>query len=287
MSKGIGEATVHSGSWKRRIAGELLGADNAFALAARVSDVRSGRTGVRAWYERTSTPTGRQNWKNIRRFRNIHAGGRCIIIGNGPSLRDTNLGILRDELTFGLNRINLMFDQLGWETTFRVVVNQLVVQQCAEDFRSVSNPLFTTSRNRRYLEGVQSAVYLQDLAGPSFSPNLNRGIWEGATVTYVAMQIAYYMGFAEVILVGVDHRFAVSGPAGKIVESAGPDHSHFDPNYFGKGFKWQLPDLETSEIAYSLAHRKFLADGRRIIDATVDGDLTVFPKLSLESALAR
>ncbi len=274
-------------SWKRRVAGELLGTDNALALAARVSDVRAGRIGVRAWHNRTSTPTGRHNSKNIRRFRNIHAGERCIIIGNGPSLRDTNLGMLRDELTFGLNRINLMFDKLGWETTFRVVVNQLVVEQCAEDFRKVSTPLFTTSRNRRYLEGVRSAVYLQDLAGPSFSSNLNRGIWEGATVTYVAMQIAYYMGFSEVILVGVDHRFAVSGPAGKIVESAGPDQSHFDPNYFGKGFKWQLPDLETSEIAYNLAHRKFSADGRRIIDATVGGDLTVFQKMSLEKALAR
>ena len=87
------------------------------------------------------------------------------------------------------------------------------------------------------------------------------------------------------MLVGVDHRFAVSGPAHQVVESAGPDASHFDPNYFGKGFKWQLPDLQTSEIAYELARQNFEADNRRIVDATVDGALAVFPKLPLEEAL--
>jgi hypothetical protein len=101
------------------------------------------------------------------------------------------------------------------------------------------------------------------------------------------MQLAYYMGFTDVVLIGVDHRFAVSGPAHKVVESAGPDESHFDPNYFGKGFRWQLPDLETSEIAYSLARTTFEKDGRRIVDATAGGALTIFPKLALQKALSQ
>jgi hypothetical protein len=101
------------------------------------------------------------------------------------------------------------------------------------------------------------------------------------------MQLAYYMGFTDVILIGVDHRFAVSGPAHQIVESAGPDNSHFDPNYFGKGFRWQLPDLETSGIAYGLARATFEKAGRRIVDATVGGALTIFPKMSLEKAIGQ
>lgn len=95
------------------------------------------------------------------------------------------------------------------------------------------------------------------------------------------------MGFSDVILIGVDHKFAVSGPAHQIVESAGPDASHFDPNYFGKGFKWQLPDLETSELAYRLARQNFEEAGRRIVDSTVDGALETFPKMSLADALNR
>jgi hypothetical protein len=52
---------------------------------------------------------------------------------------------------------------------------------------------------------------------------------------------------------------------------------------FGKGFRWQLPDLETSEIAYGMARSAFEADGRKVVDATVGGKLTVFPKVDYNS----
>ena len=58
----------------------------------------------------------------------------------------------------------------------------------------------------------------------------------------------------------------------------GKDINHFHPEYFGKGVRWNLPDLEKSEIAYQLAKKEFENDGRRIIDATVDGKLKIFPK---------
>jgi hypothetical protein len=102
-------------------------------------------------------------------------------------------------------------------------------------------------------------------------------------VTYVAMQIAFHLGFQEVILVGVDHSFATIGPANKLVRATGPDPNHFDPDYFGVGVRWQLPDLETSEIAYRLARDRYQADGRIIRDATVGGRLTIFPKVRLEA----
>jgi Protein of unknown function DUF115 len=243
--------------------------------------------GTQAWLDRTLTADGRANHSYIRQFKGIHAGGRCVIIGNGPSLRDTDLSLLRDEFTFGLNRIYLMFDELGFDTTFHVVINRHVVEQCADDFRKIKAPLFTTMQNRAFLDGAADTAYLNTVVGlwPYFSRDASRGVWEGYTVTYVAMQLAYYMGFSEVILIGVDHRFAVSGTPNQLVESTGPDASHFDPRYFPKGFKWQLPDLENSEVAYRLARKAFEDDGRRIVDATVDGALTIFPKLSLEEAL--
>ncbi|ODR08513.1 hypothetical protein BHQ21_06800 [Mycobacterium sherrisii] len=219
----------------------------------------------------------------------MHAGERCVIIGNGPSLRETNLGLLRHEYTFGLNRIYMMFEELGFETTFHVVINRYVVEQCADEFRNINAPLFTTAPNRGFLDGAANTAYLNLIVGlwPYFSRDAARGVWEGYTVTYVAMQLAYYMGFSEVVLVGVDHRFAVSGKPNQLVESTGPDASHFDPRYFPKGFKWQLPDLENSAVAYTLARKAFEDDGRRIVDATVNGALTIFPKVSLEEALVR
>lgn len=273
--------------WKRKAVAAVVGEPRALAVAAHLDDVRAGRTGVRAYRERSLTASGRANSAFIRQFKNKHAGGRCVIIGNGPSLKKTDVSLLRNEITFGLNRIYLMFDELGFATNYHVVVNQLVVEQCVDDFRKIEAPLFTTEASRAHLEGASNTAFLRSLAGPRFSTNVSHGVWEGATVTFVAMQLAHYMGFAEVVLVGVDHRFAVSGPAHQVVESIGPDASHFDPNYFGKGFRWQLPDLETSEIAYTLARATFEKGGRKIVDATVDGALTIFPKASLEEALGR
>jgi hypothetical protein len=105
-------------------------------------------------------------------------------------------------------------------------------------------------------------------------------MWQGATVTFVALQLAYHLGFKQVILVGVDHSFRTPGKAHSEVVSQGDDPNHFSPDYFGKGFRWNLPDLETSEIAYHLAKRAFEADGRMVLDATIGGKLTVFPKVN-------
>jgi hypothetical protein len=99
----------------------------------------------------------------------------------------------------------------------------------------------------------------------------------------VALQLAYYFGFSEVILIGVDHSFATKGKPNATITSQGDDPNHFNPNYFGKGFRGQLPDLETSEIAYSMARLAFEADGRKVIDATMEGKLTVFPKVDYNS----
>lgn len=147
--------------------------------------------------------------------------------------------------------------------------------------------LFTTITNRDLLGDGNSVGYLNRIAGPWFSRDASRGICEGYTVTYVAMQLAYYMGFSEVILVGVDHKFAVQGKPNQLVESTGADASHFDPRYFAQGFKWQLPDLDNSEISYTLARDMFERSGRRIVDATVGGALDIFPKVQLEQILSR
>ncbi len=68
--------------------------------------------------------------KHLAQLKDIHAGKRAFIIGNGPSLKQTDLSRLRNEFTFGLNRIYLMFPELGFHTTYFVTVNDLVIEQC-------------------------------------------------------------------------------------------------------------------------------------------------------------
>jgi hypothetical protein len=213
-------------------------------------------------------------------MKNQHQGERCFILGNGPSLKRTDLSLLEDEFTFGLNRIYLLFDEIGFATTYYVSVNKLVIQQCAEEIvQRVPSPKFISWRARELIEFASDMMFLRPKPEPGFHTDITEGIWEGATVTYVAMQIAYYLGFETVILIGVDHSFETKGTPHETVVSGGDDPNHFDPDYFGKGFRWQLPDLQTSELAYRLAKYQFERSGREIIDATIGGQLQVFQKI--------
>jgi hypothetical protein len=232
-------------------------------------------------------PWGRNSTRWLTELKDAHRGKRCFIIGNGPSLRQTDLTKLREEYTFGMNRIYILFPELGFHTTYFVSINHLVVKQCAQDILSLPMPKFLPWYSRRDLGTATSdTIFLNVVCGldrPGFTTDMRKTFWHGATVTYVAMQLAYHMGFEQVILIGVDHSFVEKGPAGQTVISHGNDPNHFDPNYFGKGFAWQLPDLENSEKAYRFAREGFEKDGRQILDATIDGKLTIFPKADYSS----
>jgi len=91
------------------------------------------------------------------------------------------------------------------------------------------------------------------------------------------------MGFTRVILIGVDHSFASKGMPNTTVVSTGEDPNHFSGAYFGKGFRWLLPDLETSEIGYRMARRAYETAGRSVVDATIGGKLDIFPKVSYDN----
>lgn len=224
-------------------------------------------------------PWRRESNQRLRSFRNRYAGERCFIIGNGPSLRKTDMRLLKDEYSFGMNRVFLMFPELGFKTSFLVSVNDLVIEQSIDDFQKVDIPLFVSWRARKWLNPADNLHYLYTTyTGRKFAQDATRRLWEGATVTYTCLQLAFYMGFTTAVLIGVDHSFTTKGDPNTTIVSEGDDPNHFHPKYFGKGFKWQLPDLDTSEIGYRMARQAYHDAGREVVDATVGGKLTIFPK---------
>ncbi len=214
---------------------------------------------------------GSENHRKLASLRDLHAGKRCFIIGNGPSLANTDLARIRGEYSFGLNRIYLMFKERDFRPTFYACMNGLVLEQSADRIRELEMPQFLNWNQRRLFKEGSNVHLLHEIFTPGFSKDLTRGVWGGATVTYVALQIAYYMGFSDVILLGVDHHYRASGTPHSTVVGRGGEGDHFVPDYFPKGFRWQLPDLRTSEIAYRMARAAYEADGRRVVDATLGG----------------
>jgi hypothetical protein len=233
-------------------------------------------------------PWRRESIRRLAALKDVHRGKRAFVIGNGPSLKNTDLTRLRNEFTFGLNRIYLMFPELGFTTTYLCVVNDLVIEQTASDLLALDIPKFLAWRSRRHFPGTSDLASLPTFlytsyTSPRFASDVRGRVWEGATVTNVALQLAFHMGFEQVILIGVDHNYATQGKPNTTVTSEGDDPNHFSGQYFGRGFRWQLPDLDTSELGYAIVREGYHRAGREVLDATVGGKLTIFPKVDYNS----
>lgn len=222
----------------------------------------------------------------LEKFHNIHSGEDCFLIGNGPSLNKMDLSLLNDYYTIGLNKIFLLFDKTNLKIDYHVCVNKYVIDQCTNDFLRMQCPSFISYKYRNeLLTGNDNIYFVGDIHSKwKFFEDITTGISQGSTVTYAAMQIAYYLGFKRIFLIGVDHNFVAKGTPHKVETLKGDDNNHFDPEYF-KGMKWQLPDLEGSEKAYKFAKKHFENNYRMIFDATIDGKLNIFPKIQFDEAL--
>jgi hypothetical protein len=221
------------------------------------------------------------------KYENIHKDEDCFIIGNGPSLNKMNLSLLNGYHTFGLNKIHLIFEKHLLELSYHVATNPFVVEQIKDqlDNNTFACPSFVTHYSAKKFTYRNKNVH-RLFTNPLwfFSKTIAKPINEGYTVTFVAMQIAYYMGFKNVYLIGVDHNFQQTGSPNQEQIFKGDDVNHFHPDYF-KGHQWHLADIEGNEASYALAKHQFHETGRQIFDATVDGKLNIFSKIPFTEAL--
>ncbi|WP_317705123.1 6-hydroxymethylpterin diphosphokinase MptE-like protein [Methylomarinovum caldicuralii] len=217
-------------------------------------------------------------FRKLKCLKNRHHGERAVIVCNGPSLNRMDLGFLRNEIVIGLNKIFLGFEEFDFYPNYYVAVNRKVIEQSVSQIKSMDCVKFISYSSSDLIPSDDLTYYVQtERPIDRFSRDISQGVHEGWTVTYVALQIAYYLGFKEIIIIGMDHRYEYTGAPNESRKMSGPDYNHFSPDYF-RGQTWDNPDLFHSEESYRIARAEFEKDGRRIIDATLDGACTVFEK---------
>jgi hypothetical protein len=225
----------------------------------------------------------------IPEFRNRYFGQDCFLLANGPSLNAVDLKRVNNFHLIGLNKVHLLLERAKLDLTFHVAINNLVIEQAWREFTLLNCPSFLSYQPASTcVRGDSNIRYCltEQMPVPRFSRVYDEPIWEGWTVTYAALQLAYFMGFKNIFLVGLDHNFKVSGSPNEEQAMQGADPNHFDPRYFA-GSRWHLPDLEGSEMAYEVARFAFERSGRSIYDATEKGHCRIFPRISLEEAYSR
>lgn len=149
-------------------------------------------------------------YKNLEleKFKNINRGKRCFIIGNAPSLKYEDLEKLykMGEICFGVNRIYKAFGKTQWRPTYYVAVDNEI---CKNDYSIIESIECTKFIRHFYNEINWKDKKIYEFGGLSsknieFSKDIVNGVYIGNTVIYDSLQIAYYMGFREIYLLGVD-----------------------------------------------------------------------------------
>lgn len=143
---------------------------------------------------------------------------RCFIIGNGPSLTAEDLDMLAEhnEFCIGSNMIHKIYGKTKWRPNYICICDRLTASQTLDYIlQNNSCPVFLTDVVQSYLSPFQydrAILYHEaynrdeDFRIIKFETELSNGtIPSGWTVSYIAIELAVYMGFDEIYLLGMDN----------------------------------------------------------------------------------
>jgi hypothetical protein len=239
------------------------------------------------------TAEGRANARALKTLRGRYKGRRCFVMGNGPSLLKCDLNRLGSEVTIVSNAHYLIWDQLTYIPTFLAVEDRLVAEDRADQLRTLTGITKIFPFDLRLLLGPsdETQLYLNFPRNyrpfPKFSRDLSkRGYW-GGTVSFLNLQLAAYLGCNPIILIGFDHDYVVPSKdiRDNVIHSQTKDVNHIHPDYFGPGYRWHDPHIPRMEVAYSHARQELERSGVRVLNATVEGHLEIFERVSFDSVL--
>ena len=245
------------------------------------------------YYSWLMSADGRKNQKSLLSLKGSCTGKRCFIIGNGPSLKEMNLSFLDGEITIASNAFFLAFDKIKWRPHYYTVEDVLVAEDRGDAISNLQNTTKIAPIDiRHYIRPDINTCYVnfarQYPRFANFTRDFARIVYWGGTVTYFNIQLGVYLGCNPIYLIGVDHSYKTDfrmEKKGNMWKSLEGDPNHFDPSYFGRGYRWHDPNLERMETAYREALRYCCSSGITIQNATVGGKLEIFKRVDFETII--
>lgn len=90
--------------------------------------------------------------KRIKKLKSRYAGETCFVIGNGPSLKLSDLEQLRQSYTFGVNKIYDLYTMTEWRPTFYVLQDFKLMQAIFSEAEQATRASRLRFFNMRMLE---------------------------------------------------------------------------------------------------------------------------------------
>lgn len=255
------------------------------------------------------------NWKNNRNFKNCYKGKRCFIVGNGPSLKKVDLVKLQNEFVITVNKINLLDNYEELKTNVHIWVDGAFFQQrkdhvldysflmkCYDDIAKENPICFVPLRAYPFmkdnlLEEKLNLNYFNDsksLADDKVENiDLVSGIYSGTNVIHYAIQIAIYMGFREIYLVGCDATNIIAimniiqGKSSMKIHVYDNDNSEND--YKKLMESWEMSDVLYDQYIVFLGYKKLNSychkNNIKLFNCSEETLITEIPHKSLDTVL--
>ena len=229
--------------------------------------------------------------KDLKHYKNSFSGKRCFIVCTGPSLTLEDLHLIKDEISFSMNSIVNKFKETDFRPSFYLIQdgevekrirNQILACKPNNMFVGLSNAYgianyVISKKTYKKIYGdcgfftvdtlsvVYDLWYNKKKLNFRISQNPIKKVFDGTTITYSILQLAFFMGFKTVCLLGADGTIGI----------------HFDDNKDNKN----APTALTQIMAYEKAKQYAEQHGISIYNCTRGGKLEVFERKSLEEVL--
>jgi hypothetical protein len=239
----------------------------------------------------------------FKKYKDIHLAERAFFIANGPSLAETDLNLIKDEISFGMNRVPLIYEKNEeWRPTYYVfsstnvrnpvwgpawldsvhtaVDEEKTTAFIARQFKDIIDPYHKRPRINWFSSLSETKPVMSgDISSLCFSRNIISRIDKTGTTMNLALQLAYHMGITELIFVGADLGFTADRG------------SKNDPNHFDKSYRADIAPQKVYKInnqmrnIHSLALKNFRdrTPDIKFYNASKTTNLDVYPLIDYKS----
>jgi hypothetical protein len=253
---------------------------------------------------------------NNSKYKDLHKGKRCFILGSGPSIKEQNLKPLKNEITFALNNFYVHPDfkhitesnvdkyylvapvhppqtDDEWTKWFVDMDNNLPKEMVkifglsdySNNIKDLIDKvqLFKDQEIIWYYTGIQVNEYYRFKEA---NISLDKMIWTADTVSIYALITAIYMGFKEIYFLGMDHNYFLYDNESEMRMYSRSIHQN---NEFERAFKGTFYTMEYLRQYRIFRCYEILRDNTNaaIYNATKGGLLKVFPRINYNELIEK
>ncbi len=249
----------------------------------------------------------------VRALRNQYRGRRCFIIGNGPSLRIEDLDKLEREISFACNSIYALFPYTRWRPTYYAFSDAVGLKELEKkgkmdeiinQVKGFFIPFSMKTALKDYGEGRQEKLFfLKTVTGiirkgeetrALFSDSCEKKVYTIGTVLYVLCQLSVYMGFKEIVFLGVDMCYstevdAVGGVKNnnvinhqEIIEKEEESSALENMDYYGRAY---FAEIDNQKAGFFALKRYADMYGISVRNATRGGKLDIFQRIDFDELM--